>query len=108
GAGAVGEGPLERPGDRVGGGGAPRAAPAPRRRVEGGEELAGDLGRARVHAAPWRRSVEDGGGAGGWWRPRRSNLHQPPPTSTNLHHPPTGPRSTMRDSSGYPGVSGRW
>src|SRR5436190_3138174 len=90
--------PLDRQADRVGCRVAPTAAPAPLRRVEGGEELAADLARARVHASPWRRSVEDGGGAGGWWRPRRSNLHQPPPTSSNLLQPRIGGCSTMRDS----------
>src|SRR5947207_4728295 len=90
--------PLDRQADRVGCRVAPTAAPAPLRRVEGGEELAADLARARVHASPWRTSVEDGGGAGGWWRPRRSNLHQPPPTSTNLLQPRIGGCSTMRDS----------
>src|SRR5438094_2335314 len=78
--------------------------PSPLRRIEGGEELVAHDRRARVHASPLRRSVEDGGGAGGWWRPRRSNLHQPPPTSTNLHQPR---RSVIRHSSGYPGLSGR-
>src|SRR5439155_27364450 len=76
---------LDRQADRVRGRVALAPPPPPLRGVERGEELTADLARARGHASPLRRSVEDGGGAGGWWRRDRSNLHQPPPTSTNLH-----------------------
>ncbi|HVH67059.1 MAG TPA: formate dehydrogenase accessory protein FdhE [Gemmatimonadales bacterium] len=34
--------------------------------------------------------LEDGGGWWKWWRPFRKNLHQPPPTSPNLHQPAAG------------------
>src|SRR2546427_63440 len=96
--------PLDRQADRVGCRVAPTAAPSALRRVDGGEQLGAHDSWARVHASPLRRSVEDGGGAGGWWRPRRSNLHQPPPTSPNLPQPR---RSVIRHSTGDPGRSGR-
>src|SRR5947207_1873770 len=68
--------------------------PSPLRRIEGGEEFPADLAwagrRVALHASSWR-----------------SDLHQPPPTSTNLHQPRIGGRSAMRASIGYPGRSGR-
>src|SRR6266699_329283 len=94
--------PLDRQADCIGGRVALAPPPSPLRSVEGGEQLGAHDRRPRVHASPLRRSVEDGGGAGGWWRPRRSNLHQPPPTSTNLPQPR---RSVIRHSSEWPGRS---
>src|SRR5436309_7256930 len=85
--------------------------PSPLRRIEGGEELATNFAGARrvpIHAP------RPGEGCGGWWRLGEvgggcfvtastilRNLH-------NLHQPPTGPRSTMLHSSGYPGRGGLW
>src|SRR5213078_1700016 len=57
--------------------------PSPLRRIEGGEEFPADLAwagrRVALHASSWR-----------------SDLHQPPPTSTTLHQPRIGGRSAMR------------
>src|SRR6266704_7215339 len=88
--------PLDRQADCIGGRVALAPPASPLRSVQRREQLGAHDRRPRVHASPLRRSVEDGGGAGGWWRPRRSNLHQPPPTSTNLPQPR---RSVIRHSS---------
>src|SRR2546427_103779 len=96
--------PLDRQADRVGCRVAPTAAPAPLRRVEGGEELATDLAGARrvlVHAP------RPGDGCGGWWRLGEGGGGCSVTACTilhNLHHPPP---SWIRASSAYPGRSGR-
>src|SRR6266513_315657 len=77
---------LHRQADRVRRRVALAAPPPPLRRVERGEQLGAHDRRARVHAST------------------STVLHH----LHNLHQPRIGGCSTMRPSSGYPGLSGRW
>src|SRR2546422_7295533 len=91
--------PLDRQADRVGCRVAPTAAPAPLRRVEGGEELATDLAGARrvlVHAP------RPGDGCGGWWRVGEGGGGCSGTACTILPKPPPPPPSWVPAASAHP------